>query len=205
MSGFRNMQADYLRQVRALAQGSGPSLATEMLRGQNQAIALNQNAMAAGARGNGALAARNAMNNAAGQMGTAAGQASMARAQEQLGALQQWGYGTYGARNQDEEMNRFNAAQAARNMQWNDQMRLAALAGGAGRGDALAAQPGWGDYLMNAGGALGQMYSMAKAKPPGTPAQAQQAAANVGQGVQAQQAAANVGQGVQAAWSGLSW
>ena len=171
LSGFRDDQKDLIARLKAMANGQGPSLATEMLRNQNQTNTQNQVAMGAGARGNPALAARQAMNNAAGMAGQAGMQASQARTAEQMQANQLLGLTAYGARGQDEANSQFNAAHLLRALQGNDQTRLQAITGSM-EGEGMASQaPTWGDYTMGAGGALGQILALARApKPGGAPA-----------------------------------
>jgi hypothetical protein len=161
-SDFRTDQREHIGRLKALASGQGPSLATEMLRKQVQDATANQAAMAAGARGNPALAARQAMNNTAGITSQANQAGAMARAQEQLNAIQQLGLGIYGARGQDEAMNQFNANGAAQMLANNDRTRLAALGGSLGAQQFMSQQPTWGDYLMGAGGSLGQIMALAR-------------------------------------------
>jgi hypothetical protein len=161
-SDFRTDQREHINRLKALASGQGPSLATEMLRKATGDAAANQTAMAAGARGNPALAARQALNNTAGITAQANQAGAMARAQEQLSALQQLGLGIYGARGQDEGMNQFNAAQQAQMMSNNDRIRLMALGGSLEAQQFMSQQPTFGDYLMGAGGSLGQIIALAR-------------------------------------------
>lgn len=161
-SDFRGDQRDYLARLRAMSMGEGPSMATEMLRKNTQDATANQTAMAAGARGNPALAARTAMNATAGLTSQAAQAASLARAQEQLGAMQQLGLGVYGARGQDEGILTGNADRRLRGLAQNDMTRLQALQASLGAGQMAQSQPGFGDMLMGAGGALGQALMLAK-------------------------------------------
>lgn len=167
-SGFRDNQANLISQLEALSQGRGPSLASQMLQQQTNQATENQYAQAAGARGNPALANRQAMNNAAQLQSQAGAQMANARVAEQLGALQQLGLGIYGARGQDEGLSQFNAGQTnqmateqGRLGQMNNQIRLQALqqmmSGAMQQGAYQAQQPGVGDYLMAFGGGLGQM------------------------------------------------
>lgn len=162
-SDFRGDQSDYLKRLKAISEGQGPSLSNETMRQGIQQTGLNQTAMAAGARGNGALAARQGMNNAAGMAAQATGQGLMGRAQEQMGAMQQLGLGLYGARGQDEANNQFNSSLLLRGLQQNDATRLAALQGSLGAGQVASQQPTPGDYLMGLGGGLGQMFGQANA------------------------------------------
>ena len=161
-SDFRGDQRDYLSRLRAMSQGEGPSLATEMLRKNTQDAAANQTAMAAGARGNPALAARQAMNATAGLTAQAQQSMAMARAQEQLGAMQQLGLGIYGARGQDEGVMTGNADRRLRGLAQNDATQLAALQASLGAGQMAQMQPGFGDMLMGAGGGLGQALLLAR-------------------------------------------
>lgn len=166
-SDFRGDQRDYIGRLRALSEGRGPSLASEMLRKNTQDAMANQTAMAAGARGNPALAARSAMNNTAGITAQAAQTAAMARAQEQLGALQQMGLGIYGARGQDEGIMTGNADRRLRGLALNDATRLNAISSSLPAGQLAAQQPGIGDYLMGGGGALGQALMLARQSKKG--------------------------------------
>lgn len=161
-SDFRGDQRDYLARLRALSEGTGPSLATEMLRKNTQDAAANQTAMAAGARGNPALAARTALNATAGITASAAQSAAQARAAEQLGAMQQLGLGIYGARGQDEGVMTGNADRQLRALAQQDATRLAALQASLGAGQLASQQPTFGDQIMGAGGALGQALLLAK-------------------------------------------
>lgn len=161
-SDFRTDQREHIGRLKALASGQGPSLATEMLRKSVGDATANQTAMAAGARGNPALAARQALNNSAGISAQANQAGAMARAQEQLAAMQQLGLGIYGARGQDEAMNQFNATGRANQMSQNDLVRLRALGGSLDAQTMINQQPTFGDYLMGAGGALGQILALAK-------------------------------------------
>jgi len=161
-SDFRGDQQDYLARVKALSEGKGPSMAREMTRNALMQSSSNQAAAAAGARGNPALAARQAANNMAGLSAQATQAGALAGAQEQLGALQQWGSGIYGARGQDEGMNRFNSELALRGLQQNDMTQIQALQAALQAGQVAGQQPTSGDYLMGAGGALGQILALAR-------------------------------------------
>lgn len=166
-SGFRGDQRGYINQLQALANGQGPSLATNMLNQATADATNNQYAQAAGARGNASLANRSAANSAAMLQGQAAQAGANARVQEQLGALGMLGGTIQGARGQDEGLGMFNTGQTnqmrmtdAQLAQMNNQLRLQALMGAMGgqmQGSQIAQQqPGWGDYLMAFGGGLGQ-------------------------------------------------
>lgn len=172
-SSFRGNQQQLVSNLEALSQGRGPSLASEMLNQNVQNATANQTAMAAGARGNPALAQRQAMNNAAMMTGQAAQQAQQARVAEQLGAMNQLGLAVYGARGQDESLGQFNAgaqnqmamANAENQLRFwaqNDQARLQALQAQFGPAAANAQAPGIGDYLMAFGGGLGQQRAQAQ-------------------------------------------
>lgn len=161
-SDFRGDQKDYLARLKAISEGSGPSLANETMRQGITQNATNQAAMSAGARGNPALAARQGMNNAAGMAGQATGQSMMARAAEQMGAMQQLGLGLHGARGLDEQNNQFNSNLLLRALGQNDATRLGALGASSSAGQFASQQPTFGDYLMGAGGGLGQILTMAK-------------------------------------------
>ena len=161
-SDFRTDQREHINRLKALASGQGPSLANEMLRKSVGDATANQAAMAAGARGNAGLAARQALNNTAGITAQANQAGAMARAQEQLAATQQLGLGIYGARGQDEAMNQFNANGRLQAQQEADRIRLQALGGSLNAQQFMSQQPTWGDYLMGAGGSLGQIMALAR-------------------------------------------
>src|SRR5690349_9116109 len=113
-SDIRGQQLQQLQRLTALAEGRGPSLASQAInRGVNQA-ASSQQALAGSATGRGVgpgAAYRNAASTSAGMAQTAIGQGGMARAAEQLGALSQLTGAQYGARGQDESLSTFNANQ----------------------------------------------------------------------------------------------
>lgn len=92
-NGIQN-QSDVYNQYNQLAQGQGPSVASNMLNQQTNQNIANQAALMAGQRGssaNPALIARLAANQGANLQQQAAGQAATLRAQEQLAALGQMG------------------------------------------------------------------------------------------------------------------
>jgi hypothetical protein len=182
-SDFRGDQRGYIDQLNALANGKGPSLATNMLNQATADATNNQYAQAAGARGNASLANRSAANSAAMLQGQSAQAGANARVQEQLGALGMLGGTISGARGQDEGLGMFNAGQKnqmsmtdAQLAQMNNQLRLQSLMGAMGgqmQGSQIASQqPGWGDYLMAFGGGLGQARGFGK--PQGQSAQSGQ-------------------------------
>lgn len=151
-SAFRSNQRDLVGRLEALSRGEGPSLAQEQLRAATDRASNQQYAMAAGARGNPALAARNAANQAGSLQSQAAGQAAMARAAEQLGALQQLGGVTGQARMMDEGLSQynagqqnqvgmFNANQANQFSGTNNALRLQALSQSSGLGTQLGQMP----------------------------------------------------------------
>lgn len=157
-SGFRGAQSAMIGRLDAMSQGQGPSLAKQQFAQATDRNIGAQQAMGATGRG-GAMGAFNAANNM-GMLGTQAAQGSaMARTNEQTQAYQQLGMSLYGARNADEDMNKFNAGQQNQTMLanldarlkamgLNDQARLQILAQMGGQ----ANQPTTGDQLM-AGGA----------------------------------------------------
>jgi hypothetical protein len=110
-SAFRGQQQDLFNQLRQRASGQGPSIADmQMQRGMQQATA-QQQALAATGRGNSAMSARNASQNASGLSQQMAGQAAMARLQEQQQAQGMLGSMLGQARGQDIAQNQFNAGQ----------------------------------------------------------------------------------------------
>lgn len=160
VSDFRDDQREHLNRLKALYNGTGPSLATEMLRKNTQDASQNQFAMANSGRG-GAMAMRQALNNAAGMTGQAQQSAAQARAAEQLGAAQQIGLTAYGGRGQDQQDENLKL-QALAN---NDRTRIGAL-GGSLQGTQLASQqPSIGDQLLASGGGIGQILALAKGNP----------------------------------------
>lgn len=158
-SDFRPQQQSYIDQLRALSQGEGPSLASNMLNQAQQQATNNQFAQAAGGRGNPAMLGRQALNNVAGMNQAAQGTMANARVQEQLGALQQLGLGLYGARGQDESTNMFNAGQ----------MNQYGLGSNAQKLQALMALYGMGQNQVNPsdifGSQLAAFGQMAAGKP----------------------------------------
>lgn len=127
VSDFRADQRDLVGRLQALASGRGPSLASEQLKMATDRATNQQFAMAAGARGNPALAQRNAANQAGMLHSQAAGQSAMARAAEQLGALQQLGGAAGMGRSMDDAQSSFNAGQQNQFAVANDMARLEAL------------------------------------------------------------------------------
>lgn len=128
-SSLQADQRDYIGRLRALSEGRGPSLAQEQMRQSTDRVTNQQYAMAAGARGNPALAQRQAMNQAGALQSAAAGQSAQARAMEQLGALSQMGGAIGQGRGQDETLNMFNAGQTNATTSANDALRLRAILG----------------------------------------------------------------------------
>lgn len=126
---FRDEQGGYLRMMRREAQGNG--IGQALVRSQAQSAAdrnmSQQMGMAASARpGQTAMAARNAA--LAGGIGNSAigEQAAQAGGQMALGAQSQYGQALAGARDQDENMNRFNVTAQQNQYQMNDNAALSA-------------------------------------------------------------------------------
>lgn len=162
VSDFRGDQRDLVSRLQALASGQGPSLAQEQLKQGVDRATNQQYAMAAGARGNPALAQRNAMNMAGALQSQAAGQGAMARAAEQLGALSQLGTATGQGRSMDDAQSQFNTGQLnqfelarMQDAQERNRLRLQALSGAAGVGQAAAQQPSRADQILAFGQGLG--------------------------------------------------
>lgn len=157
-SGFRDNQSQMISRLDAMSRGQGPSLAKQQFAQATDRNIGAQQAMGATGRG-GAMGAFNAANNM-GMLGTQAAQGSaLARTNEQTQAYQQLGMSLYGARNADEDMNKFNAGQQNQTALANLDARLKAM----GMDDAArlallqqmggqANQPTMGDQIM-AGGA----------------------------------------------------
>lgn len=122
-------QRDLVGRLRALSEGRGPSLAQEQMRQSMDRATNQQYAMAAGARGNPALAQRQAMNQAGAIQSAAAGQSAQARAAEQLGAMAQMGGVVDQGRRSDETLNMFNAGQQNAMQSAQDALRLRAIMG----------------------------------------------------------------------------
>lgn len=172
-SGFRQNQADLINRLEAMSRGEGPSISREMLKEATDRNVAQQQALAQSGRGNAALAAQNASNNA-GQLGAQAAQsAALGRVQEQMGALQNLGINIYGARGADEDMNRYNTSNTNRRDEFNvgnqmqmydinDRARLMALGGMSGTN-----QPGLGSSLLAGGAGLASFLGGQKANQSG--------------------------------------
>lgn len=119
-SDFRNNQKNLISQLEAMAQGRGPSLATEQLKAATDRNIKQQMGLAQSGAGNATAAAMAASNNAANLGAQAAQDSAQARIQEQFNAINNLGLNLHGARDADEGMNRFNAGQQNQNM-WNNQ------------------------------------------------------------------------------------
>ncbi|HEY1695133.1 MAG TPA: hypothetical protein VGG39_23355 [Polyangiaceae bacterium] len=96
-------QQNTLNQLNQMAQGKGPSAATDLLKQQTQEAMSNNNAMASSGSGQTgqAGARRTAMMANTGALQTLGGQAATARAQEQIGAMSAAGNMATNMRNQD--------------------------------------------------------------------------------------------------------
>lgn len=104
-AGSQAAQRQAYNQTAALAQGKGPSLATQLLNQQAAAAMGSQSAMASSASGSqSALARRQAMMANAGTMQSLGAAGSTARAQEQLGAMQMQGQQAGQMRSQDQNL-----------------------------------------------------------------------------------------------------
>lgn len=104
-AGSQGAQQQSYLQAQQLAQGKGPSLATQLLNQQAAASMGNQNAMASSASGSqSALARRQAMMQNGQTMQGLGGAAATARAQEQLGAMQMQGQLAGQSRAQDQAL-----------------------------------------------------------------------------------------------------
>lgn len=148
LSSFRGNQQDLIGRLEALSRGQGPSLATAQMKAAFDRGAGQQLGAAQSGRGNPAMAQFQAQNNI-GRLGAQTAQdAAAARIAEQQMALQQLGLNLHGARDQDEQMGRFNTGQQNAFTGQNDQTMLGILQGMSG----LAGQPTLGDQLL-AGGA----------------------------------------------------
>ncbi len=162
-SDFRTNQQYLIGRLEALANGQGPSLATAQLEQANDRNMAQQQSIAQSGRGNPTLANIVAANNANNFGQQAAQQASVARVAEQLGALQQLGGVTQGARAQDEQGSQFNAQQQNFAAQANLEAKLRAMGLNDqaimnifGQQSMLNQQPTAGDQLLaGATGALG--------------------------------------------------
>ncbi len=145
-SGFAANQGDLIRRLEALSQGRGPSLAAQQMKmatDRNQAGAAS---LAAGGRGNPALAGIQA-SNMSGQLGAqAAGQAAAARIQEQQMALSQLGGTLNQARTRDEGLSQFNALQQNYRDQANLEAKLRTMGMNDGQIAAILGQLGQAAY-----------------------------------------------------------
>lgn len=155
-SDVRSQQMDQLGRLTALAEGRGPSFASQqMQQGLRMGQASNQ-AAAGSAIGRGVgpgAALRNASSMNSSMAQNTIGQTGMARSMEQLGALSQLTGAQAGVRGADESLNMFNAGQYNDTQQRNRLLQLQALSQLYGK--QLPA--GFGDQLL-AGGA--NMYSL---------------------------------------------
>lgn len=161
LSGFRDNQSNLISRLEAMSRGEGPSLATETLKQATDRNMAQQSSVAAGGRGNAALAQFTAANNM-GRLGQqASGDAATARIAEQQMALQQLGSNINAGRQSDEGNSQFNATATnfrdrdnleakLRTMGYNDQaiqQMLQNMTSAAGR-------PTMGDQLMAGGAGL---------------------------------------------------
>lgn len=129
-SGFRYDQRQLIDQLRDRARGVGPSAAEIQMRSALDRAAQAQQGIAASATARGVssgAAQRQASNQVAALQAQGARDASLLRAQEQANYLQQYAGAVQGARGQDEEQTRFNAAQANDVAKANVDARLRAL------------------------------------------------------------------------------
>lgn len=114
-SGFRYDQRQLIDQLRDRSKGIGPSAAEIQMRASLDRAAQAQQGIAASATARGVSAGaaqRQASNQVAALQAQGARDASLLRAQEQANYLQQYAGAVQGARGQDEEQTRFNAAAA---------------------------------------------------------------------------------------------
>ena len=155
-SGFRDNQKNLITQLEAMAQGRGPSLASEQLKAATDRNISQQIGLAQSGAGNPAAAAMMAGQNAQRLGAQAAQDSGQARIQEQMGALDRLGLNLHGARDADEGMNRFNAGQSNQN-QWNnlnanlDTNRLRGMTlGGMDPGQ----QPSLGERILSGGAGM---------------------------------------------------
>jgi hypothetical protein len=118
-SAVRNNQLGLMNQLELQSRGLGPSVSQQQLRMATDQNTATQASLAAGARGNPALAQRNASNAAASVGAQAAGQAALGRIQEQMSAQQQLAGLTGQIRGQDIGLGQFNATQQQGNSQFN--------------------------------------------------------------------------------------
>lgn len=151
-SDFRNNQKNLISRLEAMADGRGPSLATEQLKAATDRNIAQQQGLAQSGQGNATFAMQNAANNS-GRLGAQAGQDSaQARIQEQMNAINSLGINIHGARGADEGNNQFNAHEQNIN-QWgnrdaqmeNNRLRLQALGGMGPQG------PNMGEQLLAGG------------------------------------------------------
>jgi hypothetical protein len=148
MSDFRNNQKAYINNLENAAAGRGPSLADAQMRAATDRSTKQASGLAQSGAGNPAAAMMMAQE-ASGQMGAQNAQMAVgARIDEQDRARQLLGMNLYGARNADEEMNRFNASQSNNFTLDNNRLRGMVL-GGAGQN---ASNVGLSDQIL-AGGA----------------------------------------------------
>jgi hypothetical protein len=166
-SDIRGRQLGLADHLTAMSKGQGPSLAEAQLRSATDRNVAQQAGMANSGRG-GAMAVTGAANNMVHLGARAAQDSAAARIQEQQMALQQLGLTLHGARGQDEETSRFNAAQTndaraqsmwarLKEMGMKDDAALQIISQMQGQNAQTANRPGLGDSIL-AGGA--GMYAM---------------------------------------------
>lgn len=165
-SGFQANQRELVSRLEAMANGTGPSLATaQMQDAVNRNTALQQSIAQSG-RGNPTLANIVAANNSNNFGQQAAAQAMQGRIAEQIAANQQLSGTLQGARGQDEQTSQFNAQQQNFANQSNLEAKLrtmglndAAILNVMNQVNQVNAKPTIGDQLLAGGvGALG-MYA----------------------------------------------
>ena len=125
-SDFRRAQSGLVSRLDAMSRGEGPSLATEQLRQATDRNMKQQASIANSGRGNAALAGITASNASAGLGAQAGSDAAMARIAEQQMAIQQLGSVSGQARQQDNDLNQFNALQKNYRDQFNIEAKLRA-------------------------------------------------------------------------------
>lgn len=179
LSQFRQNQAALIAQLEAMGRGEGPSAATVQMREAMDRASAAQASGAAGAGGRGVNAGaayRQAANNTAAITSQGARDTSTLRAQEQYQALQYLAQTVGQARQQDEAMTAFNAAQrnegaranlvaSMQTLGINTDAELKALLAALG-----VAGPGMGTQIM-AGGATAAPMLLQRNPSGGTPAQ----------------------------------
>lgn len=153
MSDQRGRQVNYLDQLKALSEGTGPSLAREMLKDSLNRSEASQASTAASAVGRGVGvggAYRQAANTMGAQQSQASGQMAQARAQEQLGALSQYGQNINATRTADEGMNQYNTTQQNQMLEAQRRLQLQALQSA---GNGITQQPSMGERILGSGAA----------------------------------------------------